>query len=127
MDLSSDAILQQKKGDDEVVKWKEYEVLRDSVTQKMDKINEDLTNKIEKYNTDIIADLNQFDTTVGDLAKSSEAQQVQFQTLQNSVTTITQQIAALTTLVNTRLPQPEDNASASVHNGGPAAHEGANF
>ena len=31
MDYSSDAILQQKKGDDEVVKWKEYEVLRDSV------------------------------------------------------------------------------------------------
>ena len=106
-----------------MVKWKEYEVLRDSVTQRMDKINEDLKTKIEKYNTDIIADLTQFDTSVGYLAKSSEAQQAQLATLQNYVTTITQQLAALTTLVTTRLPPPEDHASASVHNG----NQGANF
>ena len=41
MDSSSDAIVQQKKGNDEVVKWNEYEALRDSLDSKIEKIVED--------------------------------------------------------------------------------------
>ena len=118
MDLSSDAILQQEKGDDEVVKWNELLALQDSLTKKIDKVNDEVSGKIKDLDDNVASEFQNINTSITSLVKSSEAQHNQFDTWQHSMTTMTQQLAALTTLVNSRLPPPEENASASVHNGG---------
>ena len=100
MDDSSDALVQQKKGADEVVKWAEYEALRDSLTQKLDTVNGELTTKLEDFSGHLTEELQHVDNSIGGLVTSSEAQQTQLNTLQMAVTTVTQQLAALTTLVN---------------------------
>ena len=124
MDLSSDALLQQKKGDDEVVKWNEFVALQNSLKNTIDKVNEEVSGQLKKLDDHVGRELQGVDNSIDCLVKASEEQNTKFNTMQNSVTTITQQLAALTTLVNQRLPPPEDNASASVHNGG---NQGANF
>ena len=103
MDLSSDAILQQKKGDDEVVKWNELLALQDSLTKKIDKVNDEVSGKLKNLNENVAKEFQNIDTSITSLVKSSEAQHNQFDTWQHSVTTMTQQLAALTTLVNSRL------------------------
>ena len=118
MDLSSDALLQQKKGDDEVVKWNEFVALQNSLKNTIDKVNEEVSGQLKKLDDHVGSELQGVDNSIDCLVKASEEQNTKFNTMQNSVTTITQQLAALTTLVNQRLPLPEDNASASVHNGG---------
>ena len=122
---SSDALVQQKKGADEVVKWAEYEALRDSLTQKLDTVNGELTTKLEDFSGHLTEELQHVDNSIGGLVTSSEAQQTQLNTLQMAVTTVTQQLADLTTLVNQRLPNPGDDDS--VHNAGHEAHEDANY
>ena len=92
MASASDASVQQKKNPDEVVKWNEYEALRDHlklrVEQSVESMQEDLQCvelKIEGAAT------------------------------QESVEALTRQIADLTALVQQRPPQVNDNAS--VHDG----------
>ena len=63
MDLSSDAILQQKKGDDEVVKWNEYAALRDSMTQKIDKVHGEATGKLSVFGEHLTEELQHVDTS----------------------------------------------------------------
>ena len=95
MDLSSDAILQQKKGDDEVVKWNELLALQDTLTKQIDKINEEVSGQLKELDDHVSREIQNIDTSIASLAKSSEAQHNQFNILQNSVTTITHQLATL--------------------------------
>ena len=120
MDSSSDDILQQKKGDDEVVKWNEFGALRESLTNNIDKVNTEVKGKFKTLEEHLTTEFQGVDTSITSLVKISEAHTNQFNT-------ITQQLEALTKLMNSRLPNPEDNASASVQNDGHATHEDANY
>ena len=57
MDLSSDAILQQKKGDDEVVKWNELVALQDSLTKKNDKVNGEVSGQLKDLDDHVSREL----------------------------------------------------------------------
>ena len=61
--MCSSDLVKQNKGDDEVVKSNEYEALRDSMTQKIDKINEDLTGKLGQSSSHIFEELQHVETT----------------------------------------------------------------
>ena len=90
MDLSSDAILQQKKGDDEEVKWNEFVALQNSLKNTIDKVNEEVSGQLKKLDDHVGRELQGVDNSIDCLVKASEEQTTKFNTMQNSVTTITQ-------------------------------------
>ena len=64
MDLSSNAILQQEKGDDEVVKWKELASLREALSQKIDKVNEVMKGELSDLSEHIAGEIQHVDTAI---------------------------------------------------------------
>ena len=101
--------VQQKKNHDDVVKWNEYEALRDTLKKLIGDTNDEVYEEIQKV-----------DTKVDDITKMANITHTQVTTLQDSVTTLTQQIAELKTLVETRLVANVAD-DGSVHNGANAA------
>ena len=129
MDSSSDALLQQKKGDDEMVKWNEFVALQNSLTQKVDKVKEDLLKEIDRTGTDLFGEIQRVEGKMDVIARASETQQAQLTTLQNSVAAMTQQMTAIAQQLNTLVIQrpPEDNASVDAGHDDARAHEDANY
>ena len=76
--------VQQKKNHDDVVKWNEYEALRDTLKKWIGDTNDEVYEEIQKV-----------DTKVDDIAILAGTTQAQVTTLQASVTTLTQQIKLL--------------------------------
>ena len=84
--------VQQKKNHDDVVKWNEYEALHDTLKKLIGDTNDEVYEEIQKV-----------DTKVDDIAKMAGITHTHVNTLQASVTTLTQQIAELRKLVETTL------------------------
>ena len=93
----SDDSVQQKKDPDEVVKWNEYEALRDYLKNRIAKSAEDLQEDLQRV----------------ELKVDGAATQDSVAALQESMTALTRQITDLTTLVNQRGPGGNVNANAN--------------
>ena len=102
MGSSSDSFdMQQKKSHDEVVKWNEYEALRDHLKKQIDQSDEEWRAELQRV----------------DLKLDATATQESVTNMEESITALTRQIADLATFVQRRDPQENDNAS--VHGGNP--------
>ena len=92
-----------------MVKWNEYEALRDHLKKQIDKSDEEWRAELQRV----------------DLKLDATATQESVTNMQESITTLTREIADLATFVQRRYPQENDNAS--VHGGNPHGNEGADF
>ena len=95
MDLSSDVDVQAKKKPEDVVKWNEYEALRDTIYKR-------ISAEIEKSDDSLREELKSLDFKI-----EASATQDSVDVLQEAVTNLTRQIKHLSTLVQQRQQVPQ--------------------
>ena len=120
MDTASDVDVQAKKKAEEVVKWNEYEALRDTMYKKIsaevEQSDDSLRKELKSLYKKISAEVEKSDDSLReelntlDLKIEAAATQESVNILQEAVTNLTRQIANLTTLVH-RAPPNANNAA----------------
>ena len=105
MDSASDAIVQEKKKPEELVKWNEYEALRDTLYKRIDAA-------VEKSDDSLREELNTLDLKIED-----RASQQSVDVLQEAVNNLTRQITNLATMVQQGQVPPNAHNAANLQGG----------
>ena len=105
MDSASDAMVQEKKKPEELVKWNEYEALRDTLYKRIDAA-------VEKSDDSLREELNTLDLKI-----EAAATQQSVDILQEAVNNLTRQITNLATMVQQGQVPPNANNAANLQGG----------